>query len=94
MVFLATLFYFPFHAGERWHRRTHRVRRDRQHRCKLRTATEEWLLASQWHAHDVTNAEFIRTYMSADFLGGRLVQRLEREVRSAPPEESRKVAQL
>ena len=39
----------------------------------------EWNLAANWHEHDVRNAEFIRTYRSADFPGGQLVRRLEAE---------------
>ena len=36
-----------------------------------RTAPEEWNLAVNYHEHDVRAAEFIRTYMSIDFNGGR-----------------------
>eukprot|EP00959_Pyramimonas_sp_CCMP1952_P106194 2220375-Pyramimonas_sp.AAC.1 len=42
--------------GQQWHRITHRALRDQQHQCTLRPAPEEWLLASQWHDQDVTNA--------------------------------------
>jgi hypothetical protein len=57
-------------AGQKWHRITHQVLTDFQHRCIKRPATEEWNLAAHWHEHDVTNAEFLRTYRSADFPGG------------------------
>ena len=43
-------------AAQVWNRITHRVLRDQQHRCTLRTAPEEWLLASQHDDQDVTNA--------------------------------------
>ena len=49
-------------VGKLWHRVTHRVLVDLQHRCMRRTAPEEWNLASNYHSHDVTAAEFIRTY--------------------------------
>ena len=40
----------------------------------LRTAPEEFNLAANVHVHDVTAAEFIRTYQSQSFPGGRLVR--------------------
>ena len=66
-------------AGQRWHRITHRVLTEFQHRCMTRTAPEEWNLACNLHPHDVTNAEFIWTYRSVEFPGGQLVRRLEAE---------------
>ena len=66
-------------VGAKWHRMTHRVLQDLQHRCMLRTAPEEVNLAINANEHDVKNAEFLRTFMSADFPGGQLVQRLEQE---------------
>ena len=45
-------------AGQRWHRITHRVLIDQQHRRMRRTAPEEWNLAANYHEHDVTKAEF------------------------------------
>ena len=58
-------------AGQRWHRLTHRMLIDQQHRCMRRTAPEEWNLAVNYHEQDVTTAEFIRTYMSIAFNGDR-----------------------
>ena len=37
------------------------------------------MLAAHVHEHDVTNAEFIRTYMSEAFFGSQLLRRLEAE---------------
>ena len=37
------------------------------------------MLAAHVHEHDVTNAEFIRTYRSEDFFGSQLLRRLEAE---------------
>lgn len=65
--------------GQQWHRITHRVLTDLQHRMVARTAPEEWNLASRWHDHDPTTAEFNRTYMSDDFPGGQLLRCLESE---------------
>ena len=58
-------------AGQRWHRLTHRMLIDQQHRCMRRTAPEEWNLAVNYHEQDVTVAEFIRTYRSIVFNGHR-----------------------
>ena len=55
--------------GQRWHRLTHTVFTDFQHRSMLRTAAEEWNLASNFEKHDVRAAEFVRTYQSQDFPG-------------------------
>ena len=63
--------------GQRWHRLTHRVLIDQNHRCMRRTAPEEWNLASGMADHDVTKAEFIRTYQSVDFNGRALLRKLE-----------------
>ena len=65
--------------GQQWHRVSHRVLQDAQHKCMLRTAPEEVNLAANAHEHDVTNAEFVRTFRSQDFPGGQLVKRLEHE---------------
>ncbi len=48
-------------------------------------------MASYAHSHDVTSAEFIRTYRSVDFPGGQLVQRLENGVRADADRTSTKV---
>ena len=45
----------------------------------VRPATEEFNLAANAHHHDVTNAEFLRTYRSADFFVGQLARRLQME---------------
>ena len=73
--------------GQQWHRITHRVLTDLQHRVTRRTAPEEWNLAANSHAHDPTAAEFVRTYRSADFKGGQLLRRLEFEMTHAAARE-------
>ena len=65
--------------GQQWHRITHRVLVDLQHRCMRRTAPEEWNLASGMENPDVTKAEFFRTFRSRDFNGLDLIRRLESE---------------
>lgn len=56
-----------------------------------RPAPEEWNLAVHHHDHDVTNAEFIRTFMSVDFPGGALVARLDAELKQTKKQRIRKV---
>ena len=56
--------------GQRMHRMTNKLFVDMQHRCVARPAAEEWTLAAYQHQQDVTNAEFIRTFMSVQFPGG------------------------
>jgi len=73
--------------GKQWHRITHRALIDHNHRCMRRTAPEEWNLATNYHEHDVTKAEFVRTYQSIDFSGKALVQRLEQEQKRTPERE-------
>ena len=75
-------------VGQRWHRITHRVLVDFQHRCMRRTAPEEWNLSANFHEHDPTAAEFMRTYMSVDFPGGQLMKRLEAEQKAQPMRET------
>jgi hypothetical protein len=77
--------------GQRWHRITHRVLQDLQHRCMVRTAPEEWNLAANWHEQDPTAAEFLRTYRSEYFPGGLLVHRLEAEKRRVDDRSCNKV---
>ena len=78
-------------AGQQWHRITHRMLTDLQHRVMKRTAPEEWNLAAYYHEHDITRAEFLRTYDAADFKGRQLVQRLEDEVKKKSQRVSLKV---
>jgi len=66
-------------VGAQWHRISSRVVQDLHHRSTVRPATEEVNLAANIHPHDVTAAEFIRTYRSKSFPGGRLIQREEQE---------------
>ena len=66
-------------AGQRWHRVTHRILTDFQHRCMRRTAAEEWNLATNYHDQDVTNAEFFISYTLIEFNGKQLVRRLQME---------------
>ncbi len=56
-----------------------------------RPAPEEWNLAVYQHEQDVTNAEFMRTYMSAEFPGGQLVARLDAEMKRTKEQSVRKV---
>ena len=44
-----------------------------------RTAAEEWNLATNVHDQDVTAAEFVRTFMSAEFNGRALLAKHESE---------------
>ncbi len=67
-------------AGQKWHRITLRVLTGFQHRSILRPAAEEWNLAANWHEHDPTNAEFLRTYRSHDFPGLQVLNRWLREI--------------
>ena len=78
-------------SGQKWHRITHRILTEFQHRIVARTAPEEWNLASRWHDQDPTVAEFMRTYMSAEFPGGQLVQRLEMEEKQLEQRDWQKV---
>ena len=78
-------------SAQRWHRLTHRIMQDFQMRSMVRTAPEEWNLASHWHDQDPQTAEFVRTYMSQDFPGIQLVLRLEMEERNTDTREVRKV---
>jgi hypothetical protein len=77
--------------GQRWHRITHRVLTDLQHRVMRRTAPEETNLAINYNDHDPTSAEFVRTYMSVTFPGGNLVRRLEAEKAGTRMRETYKV---
>jgi len=66
--------------GQKWHRITHRSLLDWQHRVMRRTAPEEWNLSAYHNEEDITDAEFVRTYMSISFPGGTLLRRLEAEL--------------
>ena len=77
--------------AQRWHHITKRLLVDTQHRCITRTAAEEWNLAAFYHPQDVTNAEFMRTFMSQDFPGGQLIQRLDDETKRLEAHTVRKV---
>ncbi len=65
--------------GQQMHRVTNRVVTDLTQRCTLRLATEEFNLCVNMDEHDVTNAEFIRTFRSDNFPGGLLVRRWKQE---------------
>ena len=60
---------------------TNRMLSDLQCRGMLRPATEEMNLAANSAAHDVMNAEFIRTFMTQGFQGRRYLERLEWELK-------------
>ena len=57
----------------------------------MRTAAEEVNLCAYWDAHDVKNAEFVRTYRAVDFSGRALVARLEAEQKQTLVRETTKV---
>ena len=78
-------------AGQRWHKITHRILGDLQHRCMTSTAPEEWSLAANHHPHDVMNAEFLLTYRSVDFPGCRFIRRLEAQVQGVGERDAKKV---
>jgi hypothetical protein len=63
---------------------TNRILSDLEVKGTLRSAPEEFNLAMNMETHDVTAAEFIRTYQSVDFCGKDILMRLEREQRRAP----------
>ena len=65
--------------AQQWHRATHRALLDLEHRCMRRTAAEEWNLATNVHGQDCTSAEFVRTFMSAEFNGRALLAKHESE---------------
>jgi hypothetical protein len=52
---------------------------DLHHRSMVRVVPEEFNLAANYHPQDVTNSEYVRTYMSQIFPGGRLSLRLQAE---------------
>ena len=56
---------------------------DLEYRGHVRPATEECNLAANHNAHDVTAAEFIRTFKTGAFYGSQLLQRLRREAKLA-----------
>jgi len=76
--------------GQQWHRISHRVLTDLQHRVMRRTAPEEFNLALSYEYQDLASAEFVRTYRSVDFKGGVLVRRLEAEKSGAAVRENYK----
>ena len=51
----------------------------------LRTATEEFLLASKYSPHDELSAEFIRTFRERRFMGMSYLQRYELVLKWAAP---------
>ena len=77
-------------GNQKYHYMSHRILQDFQHRCIARPAPEEWNLATNWHPHDVTNAEFFRTYRSMDFPGGYCCVVWRQSKRSATDPTSRK----
>ena len=67
-------------AHQQWRRMVNRVFTDIFHRCTSRPAAEEYNLAAFHDEQDVTNAEYIRTYMSVNFPGGQLIRKSEHEM--------------
>ena len=53
-----------------------------------RTAPEECNLSTNYNEHDVTKAEFVRTFQSIDFNGKALLRRLEAEQKNTLVRES------
>ena len=78
-------------VDQQWHRITHRAMQDFQGRSMVRTAPEEWNLASRWHDQDPKTAEFVRTYRSDFFPGIQLVLRLDMEEKKMEDRDIRKV---
>ena len=62
-------------SAQQYHHMANRMLGDLEFRGTLRTATEEFNLAGNHHRHDVTEAEFIRTFMSKSFCGSHLLKR-------------------
>ena len=54
--------------GQQWHRVTHNLYSQFQHRCMARSAPEEVNLAANWHKQDVMNAVFFARTSQCNFL--------------------------
>ena len=78
-------------VAQQWHRISHCVLTDSQHRCMVRTAPKEWNLASQLRPHNPTAAEFVCLYRSHDFTVRVLLDRLEKEEKKLKRKEIKKV---
>ena len=66
-------------VAQKWHRITHRVLFDLQHRCMRRTVPEEWNLATKLNQKDSAKAEVIRICRSGISPGLSPGRRLEEE---------------
>ena len=64
---------------EQYHRVANRVLGDLEFRGHARPSTEEFNLSARSHTHDVTAAEFIRTYRTETFRGNLLLDREKHE---------------
>ena len=75
---------------EQFHRLANRVFGDLEFRGHARPSTEEFNLAANSHPHDVTAAEFIRTFRVQSFHGSHLLMREkhEKDVQSKPSSRS------
>ena len=78
-----SLQYFGHHLEKqeehkRYRKATVRTIGDFHHSTTTRPMTEEFLLSMYAEEHDVTAAEFIRTYQSVDFPGFRFLQQLSK----------------
>jgi hypothetical protein len=75
--------------AQQYHHAANRMLGDLEYRGHVRPATEEFNLASNYCETDVTNAEFIRTFQTADFYGGNLIRRATKTKK--PEEETQDV---
>ena len=66
-------------ATQQFHHVANRMLGDLEFRGHVRPATEEFNLAGNYDATDVTNAEFVRTYQTRTFHGAHLLHRLRYE---------------
>ena len=64
---------------QQWGRIANKVLADLEQRGTMRTAPEDFMLTTQYHEHDATHAEFIRTFRSVDFHGHLFLQQLDLE---------------
>ena len=54
-------------SGQQWHRVTHNLYSNFQHRCMARSAPEDVNLAANWQNQDVMNAEFFGLTAQCNF---------------------------
>ena len=79
---------------QRMHHVTNKCFSDMFHRCCSRPTAEEYNLSAFWDPHDVTNAEFQRTWQSVAFPGAQLLAKLEQEMSKASTVPVKKILPL